>query len=281
MTPSKPDARSPGPLSRLAARALKASLLVDRAAGLFDRFRSRVVCLLASDHVLDAYNTLAYSGASRYRPGADGDHAEWFSWERAAIEAWFPKAPARVLIGGAGGGREARQLLKRGYQVVAFEPVAALAEGLAAQRWQGLQVFEGRYETLPNLIEIDGGRAPRRLEDLGPFDAAIMGWGSLAHVRRADDRVSAIRSLVEEVSGPILLSVYPPLWSPTPGRAVSHWLYGEGAVFSPGLGRVQTFTDAQFRDLLSDAQVEVLAFDPQSRPDNWPHAVVRARRAGA
>jgi hypothetical protein len=274
MTPSLRDVSPPGPLARLAARALKASLLVDRAAGLFDRFRSRLVCLLASDQVLDAYNTIAYGAGSRYQPAADGDHAEWFSWERAAVETWFPKAPAKVLIGGAGGGREARQLLKLGYQVIAFEPVAALAGGLAAQRWQGLQVFEGRYETLPDLTEIDGGRAPR-LEDLGPFDAAIMGWGSLAHVRRADDRVSAIRSLVAVVSGPILLSVYPPLWSPTPGRAFSQWLYGEGAVFSPGLGRVQTFTDAQFRELLSDAQVEVLACDPQSRPDNWPHAIVR------
>lgn len=277
MTPSSPA--PPGPLARLAARALKASLLVDRAAGLFDRFRSRLVCLLASDQVLDAYNTLAYSAASRYQASADGDHAEWFSWERAAVAMWFPKAPARVLIGGAGGGREARQLLKLGYQVVAFEPVAALAEGLAAQGWPGLQVFEGRYETLPDLMEIDGGGL-RRLEQLGPFDAAIMGWGSLAHVRRAADRVSAIRSLVAVVSGPILLSVYPPLWSPSPGRGVSQWLYGEGAVFSPGLGRVQTFTDAQFRDLLSDAQVEVLAFDSQSRPDNWPHAIVR-RQAGA
>lgn len=279
MTPSIREPAPPGPLARLAARALKASLLVDRAAGLFDRCRSRLVCLMASDQVLDAYNTLAYSAASRYRPAADGDHAEWFSWERAAVEMWFPKAPAKVLIGGAGGGREARQLLKRGYQVVAFEPVAALAEGLAAQRLEGLQVFEGRYETLPNLMAIDGGGAPR-LEDLGPFDAAIMGWGSLAHVRRAADRVAAIRSLVAVVSGPILLSVYPPLWSPTPRRAVSQWLYGEGAVFSPGLGRVQTFTDAQFRELLSDAQVEVLACDPQSRPDNWPHAIVR-RQAGA
>lgn len=280
MTPSKRESPSPGPLARLAARALKASLLIDRAAGLFDRCRSRLVCLLASDHVLDAYNTIAYSAAPRYQPAVGGEHAELFSWERAAVETWFPKAPAKVLIGGAGGGREARQLLKLGYQVVAFEPVVALAEGLAAQHWQGLQVFEGRYETLPDLIEIDGGMAPR-LEDLGPFDAAIMGWGSLAHVRRADDRVSAIRSMVAVVAGPILVSVYPPLWRQTTGHAVSQWLYGDGAVFSPGLGRVQTFTEAQFRDLLSDAQVEVLAFDPESRPDNWPHAIVRRGRSTA
>lgn len=281
MTPSKSDTRSPGPLSRLAARAIRASLVVDRAAGLYDRFRSRLVCMLASDDVLNAYNTLAYSVAARYRPEADDIHGEWFTWERAALDKWFPDAPARVLVGGAGGGREARQLLSAGYEVVAFDPVRALAEGLAAQQWPGLQVFEGRYETLPDLIETVGERRARRLDDLGPFDAGIMGWGSLAHVRRDADRVSAIRRLTSIVSGPLLLSVYPPLWSPTPGRAASQWLYAQGAVFSPGLGRVQTFTDGQLRDLLSHAQVDVLAFDAESRPDNWPHAVVRARRAGA
>lgn len=281
MTRSKADARSPGFLSRLTARAIRVSLVVDRAAGLYDRFRSRLVCALASDDVLDAYNALAYSATARYRPDAAGVQGDWFVWERVAVAQWFPKAPARVLVGGAGGGREARQLLSAGYQVVAFDPVRALAEGLAAQQRPGLQVFEGRYESLPDLIETVGDRRVRRLDDLGPFDAAIMGWGSLAHVRRAADRVSAIRRLASVVSGPLLLSVYPPLWSPNPGRTASQWLYAQGAVFSPGLGRIQTFTDPQLRELLAQAQVDVLAFDAESRPDNWPHAVVRARRAGA
>lgn len=273
-----PQLHSPGPGARLAARALRASLIVDRAAGLFDRVRSRLVCALATDGVLDAYNALAYGAASRYRPGASGVQAEWFVWERAAVNRWFPGAPARVLVGGAGGGREVRQLLAAGYQVVAFDPVVSLTEGLAAQQWPGLRVCAGRYETLPALVEYPGGQAVD-LGDLGPFDAAIMGWGSLAHVRHDRDRLAAIRALCAAIDGPLLLSVYPPLWTATAGRMASQWLRADGAVFSPGLGRVQTFTDAQLADLLVRADVEVLALDAESRPDNWPHAVVRRRRA--
>jgi hypothetical protein len=101
-----------------------------------------------------------------------------------------------------------------------------------------------------------------------------MGWSSVAHVRRDEERVEAVRAFVRLVRGPVLVSVYPELWAPG-GRRLDRWLAADGAVFSPGLGRVQTYDEARFRDLLERADVEILAIDTGARIDNWPHAVVR------
>jgi hypothetical protein len=267
---------SPGWSARLAARLIRASLLVDRGAALFDRVRSRLVSGLASDAVLDAYNGLAFGESQAYQPESHAFRADWFPWERLALERWFPRAPARVLVGGAGGGRETLQLLDGGYDVVAFEPVVTLAHALGARLASNpaVRVLTGRYEALPALGTLDGQRVS--LAELGPFAAGIMGWTSVAHVRSDADRVAAVRRFGAHVEGPILVSVYPPMWRPSPGREVTRWLDADGAVFSPGLGRIQTFDAASFRSLLTRAGMDILQLDTESRIDNWPHAIVRA-----
>ena len=45
-------------LTQLGARAIRASMLVDRALNRYDRIRSFLVTCAASDDVLDAYNDL-------------------------------------------------------------------------------------------------------------------------------------------------------------------------------------------------------------------------------
>ncbi len=266
------DARPP-PLARLAARALRATLLVDRGAALFDRLRSKVVVTLAPDPVLDAYNAIAYASAGVYNPESDNFRREWFPWERAVLDAWFPRTPARVLVGGVGGGREALLLADAGYDVTGFDPVAALVRAFANAASDRCRAFMGRYETLPAVKRLDG-----RTETLADrsFDAGIMGWSSLSHVRRDEQRVQAVRAFARLVRGPVLVSVYPELQAPTCGR-LGRWLEADGAVFAPGLGRVQTFDEARFRDLLERAGVEILAIDTDPSIDNWPHAVVQKR----
>ncbi|HEX7084819.1 MAG TPA: class I SAM-dependent methyltransferase [Vicinamibacterales bacterium] len=267
-----PAAPKPSAASRAVARALRASLLVDRAAVWFDRLRSKLVVTLASDAVLDAYNAIAYGSSASYNPETDAFRRDWFPWERSALDAWFPAAPARVLVGGAGGGREALLLAQAGYEVTAFEPVLPLVRAFADAARGTCQVFVGRYETLPAVIRLDGTAAELAGDS---FDAGIMGWGSVAHVRRDEARVEAVRAFARLVRGPVLVSVYPELWRPGKGR-LDRWLSTDGAVFSPGLGRVQTYDEARLRDLLERAGVEILAIDTSSRIDNWPHAVVRA-----
>src|SRR5689334_5830463 len=116
--------------SGLGARLLRASAGVDRAYRWFDRLRSELVAALASDETLDRHNAYAYAGP-RYRPGSSAFRADLFPFEEAALERFFPEPPAEILIGGAGGGREALALAERGYAVVAFDPVARLVDELA------------------------------------------------------------------------------------------------------------------------------------------------------
>jgi hypothetical protein len=64
---------------------------------------------------LDAYNALAYGHRRPTSQAAKAFRDELFPWECAPFDVFFPSPPARVLIGGAGGGREALQLAARGY----------------------------------------------------------------------------------------------------------------------------------------------------------------------
>ena len=132
-------ARCPLPLEQrsLLAAAIARAVHVTRAFDWLyrsaDRARSELVAALASDEVLDRFNDIAYAGSRSYRPDASSFRAYLFPWEEEAIQRFFPKPPAHVLVGGAGGGREALALVERGYRVTAFEPSAGLVDALAAR----------------------------------------------------------------------------------------------------------------------------------------------------
>ncbi len=265
-------------LDRALARLLDRSRLVDRGAVVFDRIRSRLVCSWAPDRVLEAYNALAYASSPAYKPGQSGFRVELFPWELRAVERYFPPPPAHVLIGGSGGGREALQLAARGYEVTAFDPVQALVDAMprAGHSPANVTAFVGSYETLPMVRAADGRRMS--LDDRAPYDAGVCGWASVAHVRSAAGRVSALQAMAALVSGPMLLSVYAPTWSPSAKAGIrggiSRWLYGDGEMFLPGIGWVQTFDEAALRDLIASAGLEILWLDTSPAIDNWPHAVV-------
>ena len=271
--------RTPHAVDRFLARLIEGSRIVDRGAVLFDRLRSRLVCSLAPDGVLRAYNTRAYGSSSSYQPDHREFRAGWFPWEHRAVAAYLPPAPARVLVAGSGGGREALQLAAGGYDVVAFDPVRALVNGLLkTNTGRGhVTAYVGSYETLPNVQSPEGQTAS--LGDLPAFDAGICGWASVAHVRTDAGRIAAMRAMAALVDGPILVSVYAPTWRPSARRGIkgglSRWLYGDGAMFLPGIGRVQTFDEAALRDLLGRAGLEILHLDVSPAVDNWPHAVVK------
>ena len=159
-----------------------------------------------------------------------------------------------------------------------FEPVQELVDAVpsAASGPRCANGFVGSYETLPILRSV-GGRTVS-LQDHGPFAAGVCGWASVAHVRTDHGRVSALRAMAALVEGPMLLSVYAPTWAPSTKAGVrggiSKWLYGTGAMFLPGLGRVQTFGEAELRNLIERAGLDILALDTSPAIDNWPHAVV-------
>src|SRR5262245_53039307 len=112
------------------ARLVRSTVIVDRCYRLFDRLRSKYVLACAPDSFYDVYNDLTYSDQAIYRADAEVFRASLFEFEERAIARYFPPPPGTVLIGAAGGGREAFALARRGYQVVAFEPAARLAASM-------------------------------------------------------------------------------------------------------------------------------------------------------
>lgn len=160
---------------------------------------------VAPDH-RDAVTAAIYERNSTYAPGGPMHGAGLFEWERRAIEA-FPSR-GRVLVGAAGGGREVAALDALGYDVFAFDPCASLvARGRAAlSRNEHVMFCVGSYADLVHAVE--NGKGPlARIAAGAPFDAIVLGWASLSHVRRSTDRRALLESLRRlSPAGPVLAS---------------------------------------------------------------------------
>ena len=270
-------------LTAVLARLLHASRLVDWCFRRFEGVRRELVLALASDRLLASYNDLTYARSESYHPGSAVYRDALHPWEEAALAGHFPEPPARVLIGAAGGGREAAALVKRGFAVVAFEP-SPLVKLMAASRRPGapLEIYEARYDQLPRVRALDGREID--LRDGGPFDAGILGWASFSHLPSDAERVETLRAFTALVDGPVLMSYFgwirpdiPP--TPTGLRRFLLRRVGErrpGSLFSIDVGLYRQLTESEVRAMASAAGAEVLAVDQKS---DWPNAIVRRRRA--
>lgn len=190
---------------RAVVRLVIATRGVDIAYSAFERARSDLLAGLLSDATLDRINDVVYGLNDSFRHGSVRFDASLFPWEEALLRDVFPPPPARVLVGGAGGGREVSALAERGYEIVAFEPAAALVESLAAWRLERTLVYRGAYEELPYVRTVAGGERVD-LRGLGPFDAALLGWGSFSHLRREEHRIATLRAFGELTGGPVVAS---------------------------------------------------------------------------
>jgi hypothetical protein len=91
----------------LLARLVRSTRVIDRGYRLFDRLRSKIVLGCASDAFYDVYNDLTYTAEESYQPESKGFRLSLFPFEERAISRHFPSPPGTVLVGAAGGGREA------------------------------------------------------------------------------------------------------------------------------------------------------------------------------
>ena len=273
----------------LIARALFLTRALDWIYRMADRARSDLVAGLASDTVLDRFNDIAYARDRSYRPETSSFRARLFPWEEEAIHSFFPKPPAHVLVGGAGGGREALALAGLGYQITAFEPVPALAEALATgtRETKSIAVYRARYEDLPHLEGV-AGHEGAALDKLPPVDAALAGWGSFSHLRTPERRVEALESLARSTSGPILVSflgLYDEERKPTSRlgrlRRALPRRQGRGLAdtFSVFIGFYHRTNEAEIEGLADAAGLEIIHRSFDGRDMNWPHVVLR-RSAG-
>ena len=119
-------------------------------------------------------------------------------WERDAIDRFFA-GRRRIVVTGAGGGREVLALLDLGYDALGFEPNVKLArfgEGLLARSGH-----PGR------LRQVDRDAWPT---DSGPCDGVIVGWGSYMLIRGRRRRVAFLRDARArlEPGAPLLVSFF-------------------------------------------------------------------------
>jgi hypothetical protein len=266
-------------LTAWAARAVRLTHLVDRAYRRFDRLRSALVVSFASDRFFDEYNSLAYSSTENYQPDSEAFRSGLFDWEEDAVRRYFPAPPARVLVGGAGGGREPFALADKGYTVVAFDPAEPLVRGMAAARSDArLRAYCGSYSEMPILRGVGGEALDLRYEP--HFDAAIVGWSSFSHLRSDGERVEALRAFGAVTKGPILVSYFPDpaaTDAPPSGGRLRRWLRERSrrrgpSVFSIQIGYYRLLRHADVEDLVRRAGLSVIGAE---RGGNWPYVVVR------
>lgn len=272
----------PSMLTRLAARLVHATTAVDRAAQRFNQWRSRLVLAFGSEGFLEAYGEAAFSAASAYRADSRGFREGLFAWEEVAVRRFFPLAPADVLVGGAGGGREPFALIEMGYRVTAFDPALALVETMQARavldNVPGLRALYGGYEDLPRLPTA-GTIAAGDLLGRAPFDAAILGWASLSHLPSDQRRVDALAGMAAVTKGPILVSYFSPNASQgaaVGGAGTRGWLdkrasrWGH-AMFTPSAGYARLLTSADIGAMANAAGLEVVHIDSEA---NFPNAIL-------
>src|SRR5262245_32803917 len=158
--------------------------IVDYAYSVFVYLRSKIVLACAPDALYDAYNDFAYNRQKNFRAGSDGFIKISFPWEKQAISRYFPPPPGTVLVGASGGGREALALARQGYRVVAFDPARVLVASLAnIGSAFPIETFLGGYEDLPLVNSLSQPPITMDLRARAPFAAAVIGYGSISHLR--------------------------------------------------------------------------------------------------
>ena len=129
------------------------------------------------------------------------------TWEEPWFRRRLPELPARVLIGACGTGREAVALAARGYRVDALEPAPDFVDESRRRLGDQAHVYKLSYEQLSDAV-LDG-RVPVEGIPNGPYDAVILGSGSLTHVLDADEQARLLASVSRLCpQGPILASFF-------------------------------------------------------------------------
>jgi hypothetical protein len=178
---------------------VKALLAVDRVTlrldSLRDGIRDEVLLAWIRQEDRAGLTAAVYAEQQTYFPGGHRFQSGLFPWERKALDSpLFPRS-GRVLVGAAGAGRELVALLERGFSVVAFDPCAPFADAARDVADPARStVIHASYADLVAAAEGRGG--PLAVAIAGPpFDAVVLGWGSLSHVLPSSERTSLLRAV--------------------------------------------------------------------------------------
>ena len=209
------------------------------------------------------------------------------TWEQSWLSRRLPAAPARILVGACGAGRELLALTTAGYAVDAFEPAPTLFQLARTRTTDRARVYSFRYEDLSAAV-LDGARNAAAQLAGQRYDAVLLGWGSLAHVLDEADRLRLMRALDRLCpGGPLLASFWcddARIGTPAVGRAeryataCGHWLArvrnSAGAAspresFTMHAGFAYRFTRSEIEALAALVDRSVLWEDDET---DYPHA---------
>jgi hypothetical protein len=248
--------------------------------------------ILGDRSLADVDDTM-YRRSATYRDDAY-NRSGLFAWEAEAVESYFGDARRLMLIG-AGGGREVLALAKMGYTVDGYECNPALVSTAAAllSAEYGTSTSDrvsGESEGATVLAGEIGGPAPlpRRpgaasvtplsRDEVpaagGPYDGAIMGWSAYMLIPGSERRIRFLRRLRALMGdgAPLLLSFYTRDGDPPrlhriarTANALRRLLRREpvdlGDDLSPN--RVHRFTEPEVARELREAGFTLLHFRPE------------------
>ena len=136
---------------------------------------------------------LLFDRAPTYAPGGAMFRLGLLDWERDLLSPPFP-ATGRLLVGGAGGGREAIALLARGYEVFAFDPAGALVQaGAPAVAASGGTLCRASYADVVGAAAAEP--TPLDAAFTRPIDGILLGWGSFSLIVSDEERIALLRAL--------------------------------------------------------------------------------------
>jgi hypothetical protein len=238
-------------------------LRIDRARGRAYRAlgvaRDEMLCALLDDRERAALTAEIYSKHRTFLPGGTAFRSGLFKWEEHALaHPLFPKH-GRILIGGAGGGREMVTLCERGYEVVAFEPSDLVTGAIetASRIGSRARALRGSYA---DLIEgVEQGRGPLASIASLEHDAVVLGWASFAFITAQNERIALLRVLRRICpNGPVLMSFLP---NKDPSRSLGdRWRPRlRRALRSSAPAELRFLADNGFVILASRGQIEDLA----------------------
>jgi hypothetical protein len=142
--------------------------------------------------------TAEHFDQSQYYASAEHNLSGFFGWEKSVLDRFFRRG-SRILVAGAGGGREVLALRKAGFDAQGFECSAPLVRA-SEQIFERLG--ESKYVTLCEPDRVPEG--PRI------YDGLVVGWTVYTHIPTKARRVAFLQALSERALAgtPLLISYF-------------------------------------------------------------------------
>jgi hypothetical protein len=138
-----------------------------------------------------------YSFAPSYRKPEQVFHG-FYGWERDVVERYF-RPGSRVLVAGAGAGREMVALAEAGFVPEGFDCCVEMVEA-------GKELLRSR-NVPARVVLAEPSRVPH---GLGIYDGLVVGWGAYHHIVGKSQRVRFLKEMrsCARAGAPILLSFF-------------------------------------------------------------------------